>query len=110
MIELKPHYSLIKVDNTEIEVVLEKGETPGSFKLPSNITFTKLKNHLIISIDIRYCDDFNELKAALLKNRFNIQGFIIGRINNEFWDIIYQYGCYKSYQVYINSEFIIEYN
>lgn len=51
MIELKPHYSLLFIDNRDTEVILAK--YTGSFKLPSNITFTRLKNHLVISINIK---------------------------------------------------------
>lgn len=109
MIELKPYYSLIRVDSRDIEVILAK--YTGSFKLPSNITFTRLKNHLVISINIKcHSSESDELKATLLENRFNIQSFIGYKINNDYWNIIYKYGYYKSYQFYVNSEFIVEYN
>jgi hypothetical protein len=109
MIELKPHYSLLFIDNRDTEVILAK--YTGSFKLPSNITFTRLKNHLVISINIKcHSSESDELKATLLENRFNIQSFIGYKINNDYWNIIYKYGYYKGYQFYVNSEFIVEYN
>lgn len=109
MIELKPHYNLLFIDNRDTEVILAK--YTGSFKLPSNITFTRLKNHLVISINIKcHSSESDELKATLLENRFNIQSFIGYKINNDYWNIIYKYGYYKSYQFYVNSEFIVEYN
>lgn len=75
MIELKPHYSLLFIDSRDTEVILAK--YTGSFKLPSNITFTRLKNHLVISIDIKcHSSESDELKATLFENRFNIQSFI----------------------------------
>lgn len=107
MIELKPYYSLLFIDNRDTEVILAK--YTGSFKLPSNITFTRLKNHLVISIDIKcHSSESDELKATLLENRFNIQSFIGYKINNDYWDIIYKYGYYKSYQFYVNSEFVVD--
>lgn len=106
MIELKPHYSLIDVFNTDLEIVSTKYNY--SYTVPSNITFTRLKNHLVISINIRSeLDDSEELKTTLLKNNFNIFGFISGRINNDYWNIICQYN-YKSYSIYINNEFILK--
>lgn len=110
MIELKPHYSLLFIDNRDTEVILAKYYW-FIFKLPSNITFTSLKNHLVISINIKcHSSESDELKATLLENRFNIQSFIGYKINNDYWNIIYKYGYYKSYQFYVNSEFIVEYN
>ena len=104
MIELKPHYSLLFIDNRDTEVILAK--YTGSFKLPSNITLTRLTYHIVISMNIKCrSSESDELKATLLENRFNIQSFIGYKINNDYWNIIYKYGYYKSYQFYVNSEF-----
>ena len=57
---------MLFIDNRDTEVILAK--YTGSFKLPSNITFTRLKNHLVISIDIKcHSSESDELKATLLK-------------------------------------------
>lgn len=79
MIELKPHYSLLFIDSRDTEVILAK--YTGSFKLPSNITFTRLKNHLVISIDIKcHSSESDELKATLFENRLIFKVLLVIRL------------------------------
>lgn len=110
MMEIKPHYNIIEVSNKNLEMLLEKYGV--SVYLPSIITFSRLKNHLVISINIKcYLEDSESLEKTLLNNMFGVLKFVSANINGDdhYWDDIIYWFNYKTYQFYVNDKFIVDY-
>ena len=96
MIEIKPHYNIIEVSNKDLEMLLYG----VSVHLPSIITFSRLKNHLVISINIKCYLDSESLEKTLLNNMFGVLKFVSANINGDdhYWDDIIYWFNYKTYQ------------